>query len=126
MKKQLVLTGLVTAALAVGVSMAPTAEAATASRTTLRVDGCYGTEDIALRGSPAHDYMTWTVPSTVHTCIVDVIDNGYVIERIPLGGGVSHASGGWYYDGPGHWMQICLTVPPHGLSFGGRTCGPLN
>lgn len=125
MKRKLAFAGLAAAVLAVGVSMAPAAEAAE-GRTTLLVDSCYGTQDVELKGSPAHDYMSWTIPSTKYTCVVRVIDNGSQIDSRVVSSGAAHVSGSWYYDGPGNSMKICFFVPPHGLSLGGEKCGPLN
>lgn len=114
------------AAVAASPSQSPAVQAAAATVYHLNVEGCTGTEEIELRGTPAHDYMRETFGHTTYTCVVSVIDNGSVIFSLTQGSSSGSSSGAWYYDGPGHSMQVCLTVLPHGLDFGGKTCGPLN
>lgn len=83
--------------------------------------GCHVTEEIELQGSPAHDYMRWETTADSIGCSVWITDSSKVIEeQDDLATGYHRSN--WYYDGPGHTLQVCVVSPTNGLVY----CGPQN
>ncbi|MDI5965000.1 hypothetical protein POF50_032805 [Streptomyces sp. SL13] len=84
--------------------------------------GCHISEEIELQGSPKHDYMKWETTANSLNCKVSITDGGTLLEsRNPITT-TGHDRSEWYYDGPGHILQVCVTSPTSGLVY----CGPQN
>lgn len=88
---------------------------------SISAPGCHVVEEIELQGSPKHDYMSWETTADSVGCDVSIIDNNaYIEEQNDLAAGYHHSD--WYYDGPGHSMQVTVYSPQAGQVY----FGPLN
>lgn len=123
MKRMRIFTVLAGLTSATVMALAIPAQAAEGSW-TLTIEGCTGaTEQIQLQGSPAHDYMRWsaTCGNGAHGDIIDLGQSGAPeIENWAFNSNSSHTTA-WYYDGPGHDLEACVTG-----TTGQMACGPDN
>ncbi|WP_172382276.1 hypothetical protein [Streptomyces sp. MNP-20] len=86
------------------------------------VSGCKVKQQVQLQGSPAHDHMRWYTTGGSKGCEAWIKDwkDGSTKGTYLLTNNDSHYSK-WYYNGPGHKMQVCVNN-----SSGQMDCGPTN
>ncbi|MFF7649097.1 hypothetical protein ACFZCY_04420 [Streptomyces sp. NPDC007983] len=84
------------------------------------VSGCKIKQQVQLQGSPAHDYMRWYTTGGSQYCEAWIVDGSTVRGRHFITTTGSYYSS-WYYDGPGHRMQVCANN-----DSGQMDCGPIN
>ncbi|MFD9792341.1 hypothetical protein ACFWXK_15480 [Streptomyces sp. NPDC059070] len=78
-------------------------------------------QQVQLQGSPAHDWMRWYTPGNASGCDVWIINqNDTQRAQMSISDNAPHSSG-WYYDGPGYRLQVCVNSPNGHLE-----CGPEN
>lgn len=78
-------------------------------------------EQVELKGSPAHEWMRWYTPGNAKDCEVWINTADFTQRaRMWINDTGAHDSG-WYYDGPGYRLQVCVNSPNGHLE-----CGPWN
>jgi hypothetical protein len=67
---------------------------------------CFVKEQIALHGSPVHDWIRWTANEDGYNyCTIGIVRNGNWIELAPID---SPEHSDWDYDGPGYTAYVII------------------